>query len=354
MTDHPQPPASAMQRRAVIDIGTNSVRLLVAELSRGGRGDVDVAPIMRAIDTPRLGRGVDRHRRLNREAIQATAAVVCAFAEQARSAGAEVIDVIGTSALRDAVNRDDFVGLLHRRCGLAVRVIDGREEAELSFFGAVRGVHADAKGAGAVYVLDVGGGSTELVGGSADGTMESATSVDVGAVRMTELCVRSDPISQADWDCLLSEVRSGLQSLWRSLRSGAALPQAAGQAPRTASSTMPEKTLNPLSLLAVGGTATTLAAMQQRLDVYDPKRVHGFTLSRDDVERLVEALRAAPAEERRRWPGLHPQRADIILAGSVIVLEAMKGLGAAGVTVSESDLLEGVLLRGFHEAARLG
>lgn len=328
-----------LQRRAVIDIGTNSVRLLVADLSRGDRpGDVALTPVLRGLETPRLGRGVDRARRLNNDAMQAAAAAVRAFAEQARSVGAKVVDVIGTSALRDAANRDEFLQLVKRECGLAVRVIDGQEEAELSFLGAVRGVHAAPPDNTVVYVLDVGGGSTELVRGSARGTMESVISVDVGAVRMTELCVRSDPISDGDWERLVFEVRSRLRSLWRN--------ESSAHAPVSAHHSLSASA----SLLAVGGTATTLAAMKQRLHVYDPERVHGFALWRQDVEELIRALRFAPVAQRRTWPGLQPQRADIILAGAVIVHEVMTGLNVASVTVSESDLLEGVMLRSFETA----
>lgn len=315
------------QRRAVIDIGTNSVRLLVADVD-ASEDDLSLRPVWRNLAAPRLGRGVDRYGRLDEEAMIAAVDAVRDLAEQAREHGAAVIDVIGTSALRDAENRETFMARLQRHTGLAVRVLSGREEAAAAFLGAVRGAwpEARARGSEMVAVLDVGGGSTELVVGTADGAMRAAHSVDVGAVRMTELCVHSDPISTEDWGRLVAVTQAKLQPLLSRL--GAHSMDAPGK------------------LLAVGGTATTLAAMHQQLREYDPDRVHGYTLSRAQVARLIEALKGASVAERRTWPGLHPQRADIILAGAVIVHQVMAGLGAEDITVSESDLLEGVLLKG--------
>ena len=340
------PRSSRPSRRAVIDVGTNSVRLLVADVAVH-EGAVRLSHVHRDLAMPRLGRGVDRTGRLSDDAMQAAAGVVESFVRQARELGAENVEVIGTSALRDAVNRDEFIALVRRRADVEVRVISGRDEAALSFLGAVRGtpvavpgaaVPAPAPGAGEgaharkagcetrpaeappVYVLDIGGGSTELVRGRADGTMESAVSVDVGSVRMTELCVRSDPVSDADWTRLVEEVRARLAPI-QALRAGAGV------------------------LLAVGGTATTLAAVKQRLRVYDPRRVHGFVLTRQDVAELAEALRQTPVAQRRTWPGLQPQRADVIVAGAVIAREVLSCLGAERLVVSESDLLEGVLIR---------
>lgn len=351
--DEPRP-GEARTRRAVVDIGTNSVRVLVADLvaenNRYDPGGVRLVPVWRDLESPRLGRGVDRAGRLAEESMRAAAAAVREFVAKARRLGAEAVEVVGTSALRDAANREEFVELVRREAGVDVRVISGREEAALTFLGAVRGTpmghrptaRGDAQGrrgayaqggpalgmaaaeeleSATVYVLDIGGGSTELARGRADGTMESAVSVDAGAVRLTELCVHSDPISSGDWQRLVAEVRARLEPLWSMRARGA-------------------------TLVAVGGTATTLAAMRLRLHVYDPMRVHGFVLARGDVARLVGALRRTTVAERRAWPGLQPRRADIILAGAVIAHEVMVGLGMDRMMVSESDLLEGVLLPG--------
>ena len=351
------------ERRAAIDIGTNSVRLLVADVAASAPstgGESGIVPVWRNLATPRLGRGVDGRGRLSDEAMDAAAAAVHALAQQAREYGAVAVTVIGTSALRDAANQESFTSLVRRRTGLDVRVLSGEEEAALAFLGAVRGTAAvrtaDSRAAApdsgaspansrrapeagreAVFVLDVGGGSTELVRGAEDGAMHWALSVDVGAVRMTEQCVRSDPVSREDWARLVGVVQAKLQPLWLSL---ARRPAPTGQldAPGT-----PAK--GGGRLIAVGGTATTLAAMHRRLRTYDPDLVHGHTLSRADVAAMLEALKSASLAQRRTWPGLHPQRADIILAGAVIVHQVMAGLGARRLTVSESDLLEGVLLR---------
>lgn len=331
-------------RRAVIDIGTNSVRLVVADVDSGANG-VELVPVWRELAMPRLGRGVDKERRLSDAAMSATLAAIHRLAASARRHGAAGITVVGTSALRDAVNKESFISLVRRQAGLDVQVLSGREEAELAFLGAVRGTWpvmpqrpGTSRGAQEVIVVDVGGGSTELVRGSTDGVMDTALSVDVGAVRMTEMCVRSDPISAADWARLVAAVQERLAPLWLALSDE-----------RTKPALRVGETFDHIQgmvyLIALGGTATTLAAAHQKLQTYDPALVHGCTLSRADVGDLIEDLKAVTVSERRTLPGVHPERADIILAGAVIIHQVMVGIGTEYMTVSESDLLDGVLLR---------
>lgn len=341
-----------MTRPAVIDVGTNSVRLLIADVD-GER----FVPVWRDLAMPRLGRGVDQHRRLSEEAMHATIAAIRGLAARAQEHRATSITVVGTSALRDAVNRDEFIARVRHETGLNVTVLSGREEASLSFFGAVRRLAAtpadSSRKSGVldgqtqeVFVLDVGGGSTELIRGWTDGVMDSVLSVDVGSVRMTESCVRSDPISDADWSRLVAAVRDKLRPLWEELSVGLTA---------SASSATPgdsDVAVDARRFIGLGGTATTLAAIHQELHEYDPARVHGYTLSKEQVANIIDKLRAAPVAERRTWPGVQSERADIILAGAVIVYEVMSGVGASRMTVSESDLLEGVLLQdtGFGTA----
>ncbi|REJ36343.1 MAG: phosphatase [Bacillota bacterium] len=324
-------------RWAAIDIGTNSVRLLVAEV----RGDTVVA-VRRALRLTRLGQGVDRERRLAPEAAARTVAAVAELAQQARDMQAKDIVIAGTSALRDARDRADFCREVERTTGLPVYILSGPGEAALSFMGAVRGlasVAGDGEGTGPareVWVVDVGGGSTEVVRGTAQGQVVARASADVGAVRMTEAAVRSDPVSAEDWCHLTAAIEQGLAPLWQALLGD-------GQA---------EGVPAPVGglFVGVGGTVTTLAAMDQQLDPYDPDKVHGYRLSRSAVAGMLERMRAATVAERRTWPGLQPQRADIILSGTAIVLAVMTRLGADSLLVSEADLLDGLILW----AARLG
>ncbi|HEY8418634.1 MAG TPA: hypothetical protein VIK93_11435 [Limnochordales bacterium] len=351
-----QPPAGAQgERWAAIDIGTNSVRLLVAEWA-GDR----VVPLVRDLRLTRLGRGVDRRRRLDPAAVERTLAVVGEFAARARAAGARDVVVAGTSALRDAQDRDEFCRRVLAAHGLPVAVLSGAGEAALSFMGAVRGLAGGPAGgaagpselagpaaaggeadeSGRVWVVDVGGGSTEVVRGTAAGQVTVRASADAGAVRMTELCVQSDPIAPGDWERLADAVRQALAPLWARVAG-----RGPGHKPGEAS---PAKTgFDPAAghmLIGVGGTVTTLAALDQHLDPYDPDKVHGYRLRRAAVAEWLGRMRASTVAERRTWPGLQPQRADIILAGTAIVDAVMAHLGAEELTVSEADLLDGLIV----------
>lgn len=310
--------------RAAIDIGTNSTRLAVARVHEGVLHRVDTH-----LRAPRLGEGVDDTGRLSPKAVERTVDALRDLARTARAAGARHIAVVGTSALRDAANRDVFIGRVRDELGLAVTVLTGDEEAALGFFGAVQGADAAA---GIVFTLDVGGGSTELVRGTTDGTMDAALSVDVGVVRMTESYVHTDPVSDADWRALSAAVCAGLEPL----------TQLVDERERR----------GPGTVFALGGTATTLAAMDQRLVHYDPRLIHAYRLSRARVGRFAATLRDIPVAARRDWPGLAPERADVILAGAVILDAALGRIGADAVIVSESDLLTALVLRDeFHPAS---
>lgn len=319
------------ERWAAIDIGTNSVRLLVADLT----GDNLVA-VARDLRLTRLGQGVDRHRRLDPQAVERTVAAVGELATRARSLGVAGLVVAGTSALRDAGNRADFCRRVRREYGLDVAVLSGAGEAALSFLGAVRGLPGGHDGR-TVWTVDVGGGSTEVVRGTADGRVLARASADVGAVRMTEAFVASDPISPEDWHRLAEAIDQGLTPLWDQLA-------ATGSPPAEGSRTADVDQAAGHGLMGLGGTATTLAALDQRLEPYDPSRVHGYRLRREAVADLLQRMRASTVAQRRAWPGLQPARADIILAGTAIVHAVMVRLGAPELVVSEADLLDGLIL----------
>jgi len=294
-------------RRAAIDIGTNSVRLLVADVD-GHR----VAPITRAMEMTRLGARTDASGVLAAPAIARTAEVVRNFAQRAQEAGATAVTAIGTSAIRDASNRDELFAAL---APLAVQVLTGDEEADLGY----RGVRAGAGvGRGTLLVIDIGGGSTELVVGDADDVM-ARVSLQAGAVRLTERFLHSDPVADVDAEALAREV---------SLLLGG----------------VRERFLGARAAVGVGGTITTLATIDQGLEPYDPERVHGYRLTREKVASLARGLCAMPLALRRRLPGLQPARADIICAGALIAETVMEDLRVAELAASECDLLWGAVL----------
>lgn len=289
-------------RVGVVDIGTNSVRLLVAEVS-----GQQIRELERDLRTTRLGEGADG--RLRAEAMARTVRAVREFAGRMRAAGAARSVLAGTAAVREAANREEFAALVRKETGLNLRVLTGEEEALLSYRGAVRGL--SGRVAGPLVTVDIGGGSTEFAWEDGEGRLR-CLSLPVGAVRMTEKSSTMD------------DIREILEPAFRALR---------GSGPAT-----------PRKLAGVGGTVTTLAAMAQGLRRYNPDRVHGYALRVSEVERLHAALRAASLDERRRMPGLQPERADIIPAGAAIALAVMRGLGEAVMYVCETDILHGLAL----------
>jgi exopolyphosphatase/guanosine-5'-triphosphate,3'-diphosphate pyrophosphatase len=298
------------ERLAAIDVGTNTVLLLVAE-RRGGA----LAPVLERAEITRLGRGVDATGRLDPAAVRETVRVLADFAASARSLGAGRIACVATSAARDAANGAEFFEEARRAAGLVPEVISGDEEARLVWASAWRDFGA---GGAPLAVLDVGGGSTELSFG--DGPLpRGRTSLQVGAVRLTERHVRADPPAAAE----LARLRAAARDALAPLR---ALEVPSGG-----------------RLVGVAGTVTTLSAVAQALPVYDPERVHGATLARAEVEALVARLAGLAVAERAALPGMEPKRADVILAGGIVVAEAMALLGFDRLTVSDRGVRWGLL-----------
>lgn len=310
-----------MERYAVIDVGTNSVLLLVAErVPEGGFRSVrDLAEITR------LGRGVDATGRLSDQGMEDTIRVLEEYARQAREAGAKEILLTATSAARDAANAADFSERISTRTGLRLEVLSGDEEARLSFLAVARsfafGPAATAEVHAPIWVIDIGGGSTELIGGTRDGGLSYRHSFDVGAVRLTERMVRSDPPAQGE----LRAMRERLDEVF------AELPKAS-----------PETTV-----VGVAGTVTTLFAVEHEIDPYSAERIEGGTLPLADLRALRARLCAMTLEERLVLPGLQPKRADVICAGAMILETALESLGAAACRVSDRGLRWGVLLERF-------
>jgi exopolyphosphatase/guanosine-5'-triphosphate,3'-diphosphate pyrophosphatase len=289
-------------RVGVVDLGTNSTRLLVADVDDGR-----VEEIERRTDITRLGEGVDKRRKLLPLPIARVRNVLADYRQELDRQGAERVLAIGTSAIRDADNGEAFLGEVEWSYGFTTRLLTGDEEATLTSNGVANGQPLDE----GTLVLDIGGGSTELI------TTRSRISLDIGSVRLTERFLAGDPPTREELDACAAAVREALPDL------------------------------EPQNCIGVAGTITTLAALE--LGGYDAERIHNRHLSRDEVEAQLERLAALPLAERRRLPGLEPERAPVIVAGAVIVDEVLRRYELAGLKVSERDLLHGAAL----EAAQL-
>lgn len=298
-------------RVAAVDVGTNTTRLLVAEAAPGGYRDLD-----RRLLFTRLGQGVDARGEIAPEAIERTLRALAEFCAVSGEFGVERLRVAGTSALRDAANREAFLRGAARLAGVEPEVLSGDDEARLSFLGATREL-----GPGRYLVCDIGGGSTEFVLGDSNGQVAGRISLDIGSVRLTERHLASDPA--ATEEVLLMEGAID-----------AALEAADGAVPGAGEATF----------VGVAGTVTSLAAMRLGLDRYDPSRTHHLRLRRTEVDDLYRRLAGMALEERRRIPGLDPGRADVIVAGASILSRAMARWEFGRVVVSEKDILDGLVL----------
>jgi len=310
MAEHPQ-------RVAVVDIGSNSTRLLIADV------DGDVAVIERQSRVTRLGRGVDLSGQLADEAIEAACAAIADYVEICRDAGAERVAAIATSAVRDASNGSAFVAELRERFALPARVLDGEEEARLTY----RGATAEQPPQVPTLVIDIGGGSTEMIVGTGTEIAYHA-SLQAGVVRHTERHIPGDPPTAVELEALAGDVRTLVED---ALADQNGTRASAG--------------------IAVAGTPTSLAAVELGLEPYDPSRVHGHFLSLETIQRLLSQFASAPLSERVAIPGLHPDRAPTIIAGCVILIEAMRAFGLERIQVSEHDILYGMALETACEAA---
>lgn len=309
------------RRLAAVDLGTNSIRLLVV---RASEDSDELQELARDMVITRLGQGVDRTGRLGSEPLRRTLAVLERYCRRARALGAERIHLGATSAVRDASNREDLAAAVERLTGEPMEVLSGRDEAELSFLGATRGLSAP----GPFLVMDIGGGSTEFVIGA--DRPRYAVSTKMGSVRLTERFVRSDPPSYEDLDALESAVTEVLNRVEDEIP--------VHDAP---------------TLVAVAGTATTVQAIALSLPEYDPEVLHRSVLSRDDAERVFRILADMSTEERRAIPSMAPGREDVIPAGAAILVGVMRRWGFRNAIVSETDILDGLAFR-MVEAARSG
>ena len=304
-------------RVSVVDIGTNSTRLLVAEVD-GGR----VEELDRRTTVTRLGEGLEASGRLSDAAMARVSDALAGYREAIDALGAERVVAVATSAMRDAANGPEFRAEIERRFGMDARTISGDEEARLTFLGATAGRSGD----GATLVIDIGGGSTEFVTGRPGADPDFHVSTQMGSVRHTERHLHGDPPAQDELAALARDVRAIVEA------------------------DVPAEVRERVDAgIAVAGTATSLAAIDQQLDPYDPDKVHGYRLGLDACERLVAKLGSLTVAERRELAGLHPDRAPSIVAGAGILLESMRVFGLGEIEVSETDILHGAALSAASE-----
>ncbi|MEA2484243.1 MAG: exopolyphosphatase / guanosine-5-triphosphate,3-diphosphate pyrophosphatase, partial [Thermoleophilaceae bacterium] len=293
--------------------GTNTTRVLVADVENGC-----VSELERQTTVTRLGEGVDSTNRLADTAIERVTKVLDGYKAVIDELQPERVIALATSATRDAENGDEFRAMLHDRYGFDARIIPGEEEARLTFLGATA---RRPQGDGPFVVIDIGGGSTEYVVGSAGDDPAFRVSTQAGSVRQTERHLHEDPPSEEDLATLQTSIRS------------------------IVADAVPTEVRTGVSKgIAVAGTATSLAAIDQQLDPYDPAKVDGYGLLLEACDRMLGELASVPLEERRQTTGLHPDRAPTIIAGAAILVESMKLFELESIEVSEADILHGAAL----------
>ena len=304
-----------MSRVAAIDIGTNSVRLLVADVEGTSSRDAKIVPLDRRMRITRLGQGVDGSRALAPDAIERTVVVLREYRDALAEHGVTQVRATATSAARDASNRDEFFAAAHDALGVTLELLSGEEEAALSFLGATADLDAPAP----YLVVDIGGGSTEFVLGT-DAPV-GLVSLDMGCVRITEQFLHSDPPAPEELSNAVAVVRDLVAEVPR------VIPGA----------------LDAVTLVGLAGTVTTVAAVEQGLPEYDPEKIHHFHLTREAAEDVFRTLATESAEQRRHNPGLEPGRVDVIVGGAAVLVGIFRVLGFDDMLVSEADILDGLV-----------
>lgn len=305
-------------RVAAIDCGTNSLRLLIADVAPESR---QVTDVVRRMEVVRLGQDVDRTGRLSEEALARTFNMCDEFASQIASTDVNRVRFVATSAVRDASNRAEFDAGIKARLGVTPDVVSGYREAALSFRGAT-GSLLDTIEQEPALVLDIGGGSTEFTLGDATvGSVSACCSVNIGCVRITERCLHSDPPTAAELEEASRTIDAAIATAFDSVD------------------------LDSVgTLVGVAGSVTTIAAYILGLDRYDPDRTHGAVIAAARIHQAVVDLAAMTTSERRAIPTMHPGRADVIVGGALILDRVLRRVGAESVMISEHDLLDGIAL----------
>ena len=306
------------RRSAFIDVGTNTLLCLIADIRDTGRFRVldDLAEIAR------LGQGVDQTGVISAAGEERAIAILARYRDRCNDLGVEEITAVGTSALRDARNSDQVRARIRDALGIDIRVISGAEEAGYSFLAVQRGLsNLDHE----LLVIDIGGGSTEFILGNENG-VSRALSVDVGSVRLTERYLHGDPVRADEVSAMGAAVEAQLAAVKSEIIAQASSP----------------------TLVGIAGTFTTLVAIEKKLTRYSPSQVHGSVLNLPEVKRHVAMLQSRSVAERKQIAGLEPKRADVIFAGAFLIEKIMELFGARQVVVSDQGVRYGLL----HEAAK--
>lgn len=293
-----------------IDIGTNSMRLLVADYING-----KIENRKKFINTTRIGQGVDKEGYINKEAIDRNIKALATFSDICKEEGCEKIYAMGTSALRDSKNKNEFIDLAKEKTGIDIEIISGIEESNLGFKGVLEGLNEKDN----ILVIDIGGGSTEFIIGNREG-ISFAKSENVGALRMTEKFLKKDPIDNKEFEDMEEFIENTLKYTLEYIKS-----------------------CNISCLVGIGGTITSLSAMNQELEVYSMEKIHNSEVCKKDIDIVLQSLKNMTLNDKKRLKGLQPKRADIITAGVKILDKIMEKLESQKIIVSEYDNLEGLI-----------
>ncbi len=300
-----------MKPYAAIDIGTNSIRLLIAYVDKDR-----IVKCYKDLETTRIGENVDKSGVLSEAAMERSIKAITNFVQRVRQNRIDNLQVIATSAVRDAQNRDAFIQKVKAAANVDIDVISGEREAYLGFLGVLKGSKdPDEK----ILVIDIGGGSTELIIGNPAG-IQQLMSLNLGAVRMTEKYITVDPITRAEMEQLIEGIDTVAEDAIKIL-----------------------KKHSVDRVIGIGGTATTLGAMHKKLEVYDREQIHNLDISTQQLKDLWEMVAGSTLTERKQMKGLHPKRADVITAGITILDRLLTKLGFASIRISEYDNLEGLV-----------
>ncbi|MEE3018075.1 MAG: Ppx/GppA phosphatase family protein [Actinomycetota bacterium] len=305
-----------MTRYGAIDCGTNALRLLVADVIDG-----ELREVTREMRTVRLGEGVDATGEFTPAALERTFAALDEYARMIDDLDVSGLRIVATSASREVRNADEMIDGFQRRVGVVPEVIDGLAEARLSYAGAVRGL-PDGVGEFPVLVADIGGGSTEFIRGSGPTVdlIESATSIDIGCVRMTERCLHSDPPTDNQIRDATGIVDAGLDRAFRDV----SVDSIRG-------------------FIGLAGSVTTVAALAHGLTSYDAQQIHGSVTTRDQVEEVTDSLLKMSRTQRAALPVMHPGRVDVIGGGALVLRQILSRLPVSSVVASETDILDGIV-----------
>ncbi len=305
---------------ASFDIGTNSTRLLITDYNCG-----KFIPLERKMEITRLGKDLGQSNMILKQSAVKTLKVLSGYKELIENRSVEKYRAVGTNAVRKASNRDWFISYIYRHSGIKIDVVSGKEEARLSFCGAVRGMdlkspYFNTKQPESILVIDIGGGSSEFILGDSDYNLKLIESIDIGCVSLTEKFMGYGIPDASSLDRLDQYISGKLK-------------ETMGKINRH----------KPLPIIGVAGTITTLAAIDLKLKTYDSEKIHRHILSLERIESIYKDLCSLNLEERKKVTGLEPQRADIIIGGTAIFLTVLNMLGSKGIMISEKDILDGII-----------